>query len=70
MRAFMEDVESAQQPAIKFVETTKIGIVCGLACVETPSKRFKIEQLIEASWRCLSAAKNQGAGAVKSIEAY
>ncbi len=70
MRGFIENVEMAQQPSNKYVETTKIGLVCGLACVETPSKRFKIEQLIEASWRCLSAAKNQGAGAVKSIEAY
>jgi hypothetical protein len=70
MRTFIECVVTAEQPSNKYVETTKIGIVCGLACVETPSKRFKIEQLIEASWRCLSAAKNQGAGSVKSIEAY
>jgi hypothetical protein len=70
MRGLIDKVEASQQPLNKFVETKKLGIVCGLACVETPSKRFRIEQLIEASWRCLSAAKNQGAGTVKSIEAY
>ncbi len=70
MRDLIDNVEAAQQPSNKYVETKKLGLVCGLACVETPSKRFKIEQLIDASWRCLSAAKNQGAGTVKSIEAY
>ncbi len=70
IRNVLEDVAQTAQPSSRLVEASKIGLVAGIACVESPSKRFKIDQLIEASWRCLTAAKNQGLGSVKSIEVY
>ncbi len=45
-------------------------LVAGVAVVNTPSKSFKIDQLIQAAWRCLEGATTQGAGAVKTIEVY
>lgn len=35
-----------------------------------PNAGFAAEQLIEATWRCLSAAQNQGKATIKSIEVY
>ncbi len=40
-----------------------IGSVC-------PNSGFAAEQLIEATWRCLSAARNQGKATIKSIEVF
>lgn len=45
-------------------------LVAGVAMVNAPSRSFKIDQLIQAAWRCLDGASNQGAGAVKTIEVY
>ena len=45
-------------------------LVAGVAVVTAPSKSFKIDQLIQAAWRCLEGASTQGAGAVKTIEVY
>ena len=45
-------------------------LVAGVAVVNAPSKSFKIDQLIQAAWRCLEGATTQGAGAVKTIEVY
>lgn len=39
----------------------------GSAC---PNAGFAAEQLIAATWRCLSAAKNQGKATIKSIEVF
>ena len=66
-------LEVAGQPhdcASSMVEIPNIPIVCGVACVSSPSKRFQIDQLIQSAWRCLDAAKLQGPGAVKSIEVF
>ena len=45
-------------------------LVAGVSMVNAPSKSFKIDQLIQAAWRCLEGATTQGAGAVKTIEVY
>jgi len=45
-------------------------LVAGVAMVNEPSRLFKIDQLIQAAWRCLDGASRQGAGAVKTIEVY
>ena len=45
-------------------------LVAGVAMVNAPSRSFKIDQLIQAAWRCLEGASTQGAGAVKTIEVY
>ncbi len=45
-------------------------LVAGVATVNAPSRSFKIDQLIQAAWRCLEGASTQGAGAVKTIEVY
>ena len=45
-------------------------LVAGVAMVIAPSRSFKIDQLIQAAWRCLDGASTQGAGAVKTIEVY
>ncbi len=68
-----EIVDFASQPhnaASSMVEIPRIPIVCGIACVASPSKRFQIDQLIHSAWRCLEAAKLQGPGTVKSIEVF
>ncbi len=52
------------------VTHTAQPLVAGVALVNAPLKSFKIAQLIEAAWRCLDEATNQGAGAVKTIEVY
>ncbi len=45
-------------------------LVAGVAMVNAPSRSFKIDQLIQAAWRCLEGASTQGAGTVKTIEVY
>ncbi len=45
-------------------------LVAGVAMVSAPSRSFKIDQLIQAAWRCLDGASIQGAGTVKTIEVY
>ena len=47
-----------------------LPLVSGVAMVNAPSRSFKIDQLIQAAWRCLEGASTQGAGAVKTIEVY
>ncbi len=47
-----------------------LPLVSGVAMVNAPSRSFKIDQLIQAAWRCLDGASTQGAGAVKTIEVY
>ncbi len=47
-----------------------LPLVSGVAMVIAPSRSFKIDQLIQAAWRCLEGASTQGAGAVKTIEVY
>ena len=58
------------QVVSKMIETPDLPLVCGVACVNSPSKGFKLDQLTNSAWRCLEAAKTQGAGAVKSIEVF
>lgn len=55
---------------VDMIERPSIALASGIACVTSPSKSFKIDQLVQAAWRCLTAAESQGAGAVKSIEVY
>jgi hypothetical protein len=50
--------------------TAALPLVAGVASVNAPSRSFKIEQLIQAAWRCLDGAASQGASAVKTIEVY
>lgn len=45
-------------------------LVAGVAMVNAPSRSFKIDQLIQAAWRCIEGASTQGAGAIKTIEVY
>lgn len=45
-------------------------LVAGVAMVNAPSRSFKIDQLIQAAWRCLEGASTQGSGAIKTIEVY
>jgi hypothetical protein len=42
----------------------------GISSVVIPNKRFRFEQLPQAAWRCLEAARKQGPGAVKSLEVF
>lgn len=70
LREVINAVEALYQPKTGMVETEKLGIVCGFACVESPSRSFRFEQLTSAAWRCLAAARNQGPGTVKSIEVF
>lgn len=45
-------------------------LFAGISSVVIPSKRFRFEQLQQAAWRCLEAARKQGPGAVKSLEVF
>ena len=51
-------------------EVVPNGLVAGLASVGRPNKSFRSLTLLQASIRCLEAAKRQGAGAIKSIEVF
>lgn len=42
----------------------------GIGSVTAPNANFAAEQLIEATWRCLSAAQSQGKATIKSIEVF
>lgn len=42
----------------------------GIGCVSSPTTGFAVETLIEATWRCLSAAQSQGNSSIKSIEVF
>ena len=70
IREILEAASLPHNAASSMVEMPRIPIVCGIACVASPSKRFQIDQLIQSAWRCLDAAKLQGPGAVKSIEVF
>ena len=70
IREILEVASQPQDTASLMVEIPRIPIVCGIACVASPSKRFQIDQLIHSAWRCLDAAKLQGPGSVKSIEVF
>ena len=68
-----ETLEYASQPSdlvSSMVDTPHTPLVCGVACVASPSKRFQIDQLIDSAWRCLAASKLQGPGTVKSLEVF
>ncbi|XZE21718.1 hypothetical protein SH449x_001623 [Pirellulaceae bacterium SH449] len=45
-------------------------LVAGVAMVNSPSRSFQLDQLIDAAWRCRDGAAIQGANAVKTIEVY
>jgi hypothetical protein len=78
----VERSELAQWVRDSFARISQIGdnsqlatqvaqpLVAGVATVHAPSRSFRIEQLIQAAWRCLDGATNQGAGAVKTIEVF
>ncbi|MDZ4852160.1 MAG: hypothetical protein SGI77_22965 [Pirellulaceae bacterium] len=70
LREVLEAASEPQEVVSKMIEVPKIPLVCGVACVTSPSKKFKIDQLTAAAWRCLDAAKSQGPGAVKSLEVF
>jgi hypothetical protein len=42
----------------------------GIGSVSAPNATFAAEQLIDATWRCLSAAQSQGKATIKSIEVF
>jgi hypothetical protein len=52
------------------LEAVPNGLVAGLASVGRANKSFRSLTLLQASLRCLEAAKRQGAGAIKSIEVF
>ncbi len=70
MREVLEVASQSHDAASSMIDNPRIPIVCGIACVSSPSKRFQIDQLIHSAWRCLDAAKLQGPGTVKSIEVF
>lgn len=70
LREVLEAASEPQEVVSKMIEVPKIPLVCGVACVTSPSKKFKIDQLTAAAWRCLDAAKSQGPGAIKSLEVF
>lgn len=47
-----------------------VPLVAGVASVSSPSRSFRIEQLIQSAWRCLDGATSQGASAIKTIEVF
>ena len=59
----IEDQGALARVAIPARYHAGIGSVC-------PNAGFAAEQLIEATWRCLSAAQNQGKATIKSIEVF
>lgn len=62
-------VQAADAPA-GVSHSVEGGLIAGLACVEAPTKSFRLTQLMETAWRCLAAADKQGPGAVKGLEVY
>ncbi len=56
-----EDVGKSHIPSKYFV---------GIGSVTSPNANFAAEQLIDATWRCLSAAQTQGKSTIKSIEVF
>lgn len=70
LREVLEVACKPSQVVSKMIETPDLPLVCGVACVTSPSKGFKIDHLTNSAWRCLEAAKTQGAGAVKSLEVF
>ncbi len=56
-----EDVGKSHIPSKYFV---------GIGSVSSPNANFAAEQLIDATWRCLSAAQTQGKSTIKSIEVF
>ncbi len=61
---------SNQESVSELVRSKPEPLVAGIGTVCGPSKSFRIDQLIQAAWRCLDGASVQGAGAVKTIEVY
>lgn len=47
-----------------------VPLVAGISSVSSPSRSFRIEQLIQSAWRCLDGATSQGASAIKTIEVF
>ncbi len=50
--------------------STPTRYYAGIGSVSSPNVGFAAEQLIAATWRCLSAAQSQGKSAIKSIEVF
>lgn len=70
VREALQAASNAQRNASGIGDDSFHALISGISVVSAPARSFKIQQLIDAAWRCLDGAANQGAGSVKSLEVY
>jgi hypothetical protein len=70
VREALQKASIAHQVFNELAAESTIPLIAGIAFVASPARSFHLKQLIDAAWKCLDAAGNQGAGSVKSIECY
>ncbi len=70
VREAIQKASVAHQDFNELAAESTIPLIAGIAFVASPARSFHLKQLIDAAWKCLDAAGNQGAGSVKSIECY
>ena len=70
VRKVIETEAIVEDEDTRLLDQAGLPLYSGIACVQSPSKSFRLDQLIESAWRCLEASLRQPPGAVKSIEAY
>ena len=70
VRQVVEQEAVVDDGETRLLDQAGLPLFSGIACVNAPSKSFRLVQLIESAWRCLDASLRQPPGAVKSIEVY
>ncbi len=70
VREALQEASAQHRKARGLGAEGSIPLIAGLSFVSGPARSFQIKQLIDAGWRCLEGAANQGSGSVKSLEVY
>ena len=70
VRSVIEQEAIVDDHETRLLDQAGVPLYSGIACVQSPSKSFRLNQLIESAWRCLDASLRQPPGSVKSIEVY
>jgi len=70
VRQVIEQEAVVDDEETRLLDQAGLPLYSGIACVNAPSKSFRLTQLTESAWRCLDASMRQPPGAVKSIEVY
>ncbi len=70
LRDVLNDISQIPDLKAPMIDKPRLGLIGGVACVSSPTKKFQLEQLTQAAWRCLEAAHTKAPAPLNRLKCF